>query len=154
MHKGVQGRGAQAIAALTYGTSTIPPVDKIVGPGNIYVTRAKRYAHGIVDTDMQTGPSEICIVADATASAPLVAPLISLSQAEHDELAAAVLITTSESLAQAVQRELQVQLETLPRATIAKQSLARFGNIFLVETIAAALDLSQCCGPGTPRTLG
>ncbi len=138
--------GAQAIAALTYGTATIPPVDKIVGPGNIYVTRAKRYAHGTVDTDMQAGPSEICIVADATASAPLVAADL-LSQAEHDELAAAVLITTSESLAQAVQRELQVQLETLPRAAIAKQSLARFGNIFLVETIAAALDLANAVAP-------
>ena len=114
------------------------------------MTRAKRYAHGIVDTDMQAGPSEICIVADATASAPLVAA-DPLSQAEHDELAAAVLITTLRALP-AVQRELQVQLK-LSSAAIAKQSLARFGNIFLVETIAAAL-ISQCCGPGTPRTLG
>ena len=98
---------------------------------------------------MQAGPSEICIVADATASQRRWWPLISCP-AEHDELAAAVLITTSESLAQVVQRELQVQLETLLGRS--PQSLARFGNIFLVETIAAAL-ISQCCGPGTPELL-
>jgi len=138
--------GAQAIAAMTYGTATIPQVDKIVGPGNIYVTRAKKYAYGTVDIDMLAGPSEICIVADESACPRFVAADL-LSQAEHDELAAAVLITTSEKLARAVQEELALQLTRLSRRAIAEQSLAAFGNIFLVETIEAALELANEIAP-------
>jgi histidinol dehydrogenase len=138
--------GAQAIAALAYGTATIPKVEKIVGPGNIYVARAKKYAFGTVDIDMIAGPSEICIIADETAQAPLVAADL-LSQAEHDELAAAVLITTSERLAQQVQEEIAKQLQKLPRREIAQQSLKSFGNIFLVDTLEEAFALANEIAP-------
>lgn len=138
--------GAQAIAALTYGTATIPQVDKIVGPGNIYVARAKKYAYGTVDIDMIAGPSEICIIADETAQPAFVAADL-LSQAEHDELAASVLITTSESLAEAVQKEVQSQLEKLSRQDIAQKSLEAFGNIFLVETLEEAFEMANAMAP-------
>lgn len=138
--------GAQAIAALAYGTATIPKVDKIVGPGNIYVARAKKYAYGTVDIDMIAGPSEICVVADETAPARFVAADL-LSQAEHDEMAAAVLITTSQRLAREVQRELERQLETLPRKEIAQKSLASFGHIFLAASLEEALALANEIAP-------
>ena len=112
--------GAQAIAALAYGTKTIPQVDKIVGPGNAYVAAAKKIVFGQVDIDMIAGPSEIVVIADKTAKASFVAADM-LAQAEHDEMAAAVLLTPSESLAREVSQEIDQQLKTLSRKTIMEQ---------------------------------
>ena len=114
--------GAQAIAALAYGTETIPRADKIVGPGNIYVAEAKKQVSGVVSIDMIAGPSEILIIADGASSAKVVAADM-LSQAEHDKNASAVLITDSESLAEEVRAELEVQLSLLPRYEIARASI-------------------------------
>ena len=118
--------GAQAIAALAFGTETIRPVDKIVGPGNLYVANAKRAVYGFVGIDMVAGPSEVLIVADETANPRYVAADL-LSQAEHDKVAAPILITTSEVLAAAVQAELPAQLAALPRAEIARAALVKVG---------------------------
>jgi histidinol dehydrogenase len=126
--------GAQAIAALAYGTESIPPVDKIVGPGNIYVALAKRYVYGVVDIDMIAGPTEIVVLADETADPSYIAADL-LSQAEHDELASSILIATDATLAAAVQVELARQLERLPKRDIASKSLADHGVILLVDTI-------------------
>lgn len=132
--------GAQAIAALAYGTESIPQVDKITGPGNAYVATAKRDVYGQVDIDMIAGPSEIGILADDSASAKDVAADL-LSQAEHDVNARAILITNSEKLATAVSKEVEDQLKVLPREAIARQAIENNGFIYLVDTIDLMIDL-------------
>lgn len=126
--------GAQAIAALTYGTQTIPAVDKIVGPGNIYVALAKREVFGLVDIDMVAGPSEIVVLADEKANPRYVAADM-LSQAEHDPMASAVLVTPSRMLAEAVAAELERQVAVLPRREIAEASLRNYGAICVVDSL-------------------
>lgn len=131
--------GAQGVAALAYGTETIASVDKIVGPGNIYVALAKREVFGDVDIDMIAGPSEIAILADDTAKANEVAADL-LSQAEHDVRASAVLVTTSKELATAVAKEVEQQLSSLPRKEIAQKSIEDFGLIIVKETMEQAVE--------------
>lgn len=126
--------GAQAVAALAYGTETIEPVDKICGPGNIYVALAKREVYGVVDIDSIAGPSEIAVLADDSANPAYVAADL-LSQAEHDEMASAILVTTSPSFAERCQAELERQLELLPRREIAAASIQSYSAILLVNTI-------------------
>ena len=126
--------GAQAIAALAYGTASIPPVDKICGPGNIYVALAKRSVYGAVDIDSIAGPSEIVVLADGTADPVYVAADL-LSQAEHDEMASAILVTTSDDLAAAVAAEVERQLASLPRAAIARQSIDDYGAVLKVASM-------------------
>ena len=138
--------GAQAIAAMAYGTAEIDKVDKIVGPGNIYVTIAKKEVFGTVDIDMLAGPSEICIVADHTAKAEWVAADL-LAQAEHDQLAQVVLITTDSELADKVQLEVSKQVKSLPRQAMATASLKNHGAIVLAENIAQALELANEFAP-------
>lgn len=138
--------GAQAIAALAYGTETIPAVDKIVGPGNLYVTLAKKLVFGRVGIDMLAGPSEILVIADSSANPRWVAADL-LSQAEHGVDAGAILITTHEPLVAAVQAELAEQLEALPRAALARQSLAEFGRIIVARDLAEAASLANLCAP-------
>ncbi|WP_042476573.1 histidinol dehydrogenase [Bacillus ndiopicus] len=138
--------GAQAIAALAYGTETIAPVDKITGPGNIYVALAKREVFGEVAIDMIAGPSEIAILADETAYADEVAADL-LSQAEHDTLACAILITTCPSLAERVEKEVEKQLATLPRESIARQAIGRFGHIYIAETMEMAIAAINSLAP-------
>ncbi|HEU5238106.1 MAG TPA: histidinol dehydrogenase, partial [Pyrinomonadaceae bacterium] len=138
--------GAQAIAALAYGTETVPAVDKITGPGNRYVAAAKKLVFGIVGIDSIAGPSEVVIVADEIARADFIAADL-LAQAEHDEDASAVLITTSESLAREVQSELTRQLANLPRKMIAEQSLSQFGAIFLVDDSTEGIAIVNDLGP-------
>ncbi|MCZ0754365.1 histidinol dehydrogenase [Anoxybacillus sp. J5B_2022] len=130
--------GAQAIAALAYGTETIQPVDKIFGPGNIYVALAKREVFGQVAIDMIAGPSEIVVLADETAKANEIAADL-LSQAEHDERASSILVTPSMKLAIEVANEVQKQLETLPRKAIAAASIARYGAIYVTDTLEEAI---------------
>ena len=131
--------GAQAIAALAYGTETIAPVDKIVGPGNIYVALAKREVFGDVAIDMIAGPSEIAILADDTAD-PAEAAADLLSQAEHDARACSVLITTSERVARETARQLELQLERLPRRDIASASIRDYGRIILCRSLPEAVE--------------
>lgn len=138
--------GAQAIAALAYGTQTIPRVDKIVGPGNAYVAEAKRQVFGQVAIDMIAGPSEILIIADEVSSPAHIAADM-LSQAEHDRLASAVLITTSRSLAEQVQKELEAQVSRLPRKEIAQASLEGQGKIILAASIPQAMEISNRLAP-------
>jgi histidinol dehydrogenase len=138
--------GAQAIAALAYGTETIPQVDKIVGPGNAYVAAAKKLVFGQVDIDMIAGPSEIIVIADKTARASFVAADM-LAQAEHDEMAASVLLTPSESLAREVSQEIDQQLRTLSRKPIMENSLAKYGAIIITVSVDEALDLSNLFAP-------
>jgi histidinol dehydrogenase len=138
--------GAQAIAALAYGTETVPRVDKIVGPGNAYVAAAKKLVFGQVDIDMIAGPSEIIVVADTTARASFVAADM-LAQAEHDEMAASVLLTPSESLAREVSREIDRQLKTLSRTTIMENSLNKYGAIIITASVEEALDLANTFAP-------
>ncbi|MFC0274649.1 histidinol dehydrogenase [Metabacillus herbersteinensis] len=130
--------GAQAIAALAYGTETIPPVDKIIGPGNIYVALAKREVFGIVDIDMIAGPSEIVVLADDTAKANEIAADL-LSQAEHDKLASSILVTPSMKLAEEVNAEVVKQLSTLPRKEIAEASIDIYGHIYVTENLSTAI---------------
>ncbi|ASB87222.1 histidinol dehydrogenase [Bacillus sonorensis] len=130
--------GAQAIAALAYGTETIAPVDKITGPGNIYVALAKREVFGQVDIDMIAGPSEIAVLADQTANPREIAADL-LSQAEHDAMASSVLVTDSRILAEAVRKEVDQQLERLPRKEIARRSIENHGCIYVAETLADAV---------------
>ena len=130
--------GAQAIGALAYGTETIAKVDKITGPGNIYVALAKREVYGDVDIDMIAGPSEIAVLADETADARYVAADL-LSQAEHDARACSVLVTTSRELAERVKAEVEAQLETLPRKEIAASAWEEFGGIYVAETMEEAV---------------
>lgn len=138
--------GAQAVAALAYGTETIEPVDKIVGPGNIYVALAKRAVFGHVAIDMIAGPSEIVVLADDTAKPSYIAADL-LSQAEHDMLASAVLVTPSEQLAQAVAQEVKKQLETLPRKQIAAASINDYGAIYVTKTLDEAIDVVNELAP-------
>lgn len=138
--------GAQAIAALAYGTETIPKVDKIVGPGNIYVATAKKLLFGEVDIDMIAGPSEILILADKSANPRFLAADL-MSQAEHDILASAILVTTSEEIAKETCRELEKQLKTLSRREIIESSLAEYGAIFVCEQPAQAVALANTLSP-------
>ncbi len=138
--------GAQAVAALAYGTATVPRVDKIVGPGNAFVTEAKRQVYGQVAIDMIAGPSEILIVADGKSDPRHVAADL-LSQAEHDVLAAAVLVTDSMELARAVALEIEEQLKTLPRQQIARASVDQYGKIIVCSDIAQALEVSNTIAP-------
>jgi histidinol dehydrogenase len=138
--------GAQAIGALAFGTKTIKKVDKIVGPGNIFVATAKKLVFGTVDIDMIAGPSEILIIADESASPSFVAADL-LSQAEHDEIASSVLITNSENLARQVLQEIAKQMGTLTRKKIAQTSIDNYGAIILTKNIEAAIDLSNGIAP-------
>jgi histidinol dehydrogenase len=138
--------GAQAVAAMAFGTATIRPVDKIVGPGNVYVATAKRLVFGIVGIDMVAGPSEVVVVADETAPADWVAADL-LAQAEHDAMASAVCITPSAALARSVEAEVARQLLLLPRRTIAEQAVHRFGAVIVVEDLAAAVRLANAVAP-------
>ena len=138
--------GAQAVAALAYGTESIPKVDKIVGPGNIFVATAKRKVYGLVDIDMIAGPSEILVLADGTCNPEYVAADM-LSQAEHDKLATAVLITTSADLAAAVSDELERQIPLLPREEIARTSIDTNGKIILAATMADAVAAANLIAP-------
>ncbi len=134
--------GAQAIAALAYGTASIPKVDKIVGPGNIYVALAKKAVYGHVSIDSIAGPSEILVLADETANPRYVAADL-LSQAEHDELASAILVTTSASLAEAVSAEVDGFLQKLSRADIIRKSLDNYGYILVAQTMEDAIDAAN-----------
>ncbi|MGV3263843.1 histidinol dehydrogenase [Cytobacillus pseudoceanisediminis] len=138
--------GAQAIAALAYGTETIAPVDKITGPGNIFVALAKREVFGDVDIDMIAGPSEIAILADDTAHADEVASDL-LSQAEHDPMASAVLVTPSSALAGQVSREVDRQLAELPRQQIAFQSIENYGAVYVAENMDEAIETVNSLAP-------
>ena len=138
--------GAQAIAALAYGTETVPKADKIVGPGNIYVAEAKKEVSGIVSIDMIAGPSEILIIADGKSDARTVAADM-LSQAEHDRNASAVLITDSQNLAEKVRAELEEQLPLLPRYDIARASIDTNGKIIIVDSISSAIEVSDRIAP-------
>ena len=138
--------GAQAVAALSYGTESVPRVDKIVGPGNAYVAEAKRQVFGRVAIDMIAGPSEILVVADETATPAFVAADL-LSQAEHDALSSAVLITSSRALAEEVSAEVERQLTTLPREAIARASIENNGKIIVVDDLLCAIDLSNDLAP-------
>lgn len=138
--------GAQAVAALAFGTESIRPVDKIVGPGNIYVATAKRLVFGVVGIDLVAGPSEVLVVADGTVPASWVAADL-LAQAEHDPLASAVCVTPSGELAEAVRSEVTKQLATLPRASLAGRALDAFGAVIIVEDLAAAVALANTFAP-------
>lgn len=138
--------GAQAVAALAFGTQSVPRVDKIVGPGNIYVAEAKRKVYGLVDIDMIAGPSEILVLADGGADPAWVAADL-LSQAEHDKLASAVLVTDSPALASAVDAELERQLPLLPRAEIARASLAQNGRIVVADSLEKAVEAANLIAP-------
>jgi histidinol dehydrogenase len=138
--------GAQAIAALAYGTETIPKVDKIVGPGNIYVATAKRQLYGVVDIDMIAGPSEILIVADESANPRFLAADL-MSQAEHDPMASAILLTTSEKIADETVKELYEQIKTLSRRETIEQSLDHFGAVIICKDIGEAVDFANELAP-------
>jgi histidinol dehydrogenase len=144
--KVIKAGGAQAVAALAFGTATVPRVDKITGPGNIFVTLAKKAVYGYCDIDMLAGPSEILIVADDSADPAYVAADL-LSQAEHDALAASTLITDSPALAAAVEREAARQLALLPRSGIAGEALARNGLIIIAADLAQAMELANVAAP-------
>ena len=134
--------GAQAIGALAYGTESIPKVDKIVGPGNIYVAFAKKAVYGHVNIDAIAGPSEILVIADETANPRYVAADL-LSQAEHDELASAILVTTSEQLAKEVSEQVDIFVEELSRTEIMKKSLDNYGYILVADTMRDAIDIAN-----------
>ena len=138
--------GAQAVAALAYGTQSVPRVDKIVGPGNIYVATAKRMVYGMVDIDMIAGPSDILVIADETADAACVAADL-LGQAEHDKLSSAVLVTTSPALAERVRGELDAQLAALPRREIAGAAIAENSVIVVTDTLAHAVAIANSVAP-------
>ena len=138
--------GAQAVAALAYGTESVPKVDKIVGPGNAFVAEAKKQVFGQVSIDMIAGPSEILIVADGLSNPKHIAADL-LSQAEHDKLASAVLVTDSMDLAEAVQKEIEVQIPLLERAEIARASIDNNGKIIVAENLAVAIDISNEIAP-------
>lgn len=138
--------GAHGIAALAFGTETVDPVYKIVGPGNIYVATAKKQVFGVVDIDMIAGPSEICVVADERANPHFIAADL-LSQAEHDEMASSMLITWSSSLASQVEDSLYQQMDKLPRKEIMGKSIEDNGKIFLVDGLEEAIALSNLIAP-------
>ena len=138
--------GAQAIAALAYGTQSVPKVDKIVGPGNIFVATAKKLLYGTVDIDMIAGPSEILVLADETGNPTYLAADL-MSQAEHDKLASAILITTYMELAKATDEEIQRQIQTLSRREIIESSLTNFGAIFVTDSVDYAVELANDFAP-------
>lgn len=138
--------GAQAVAALAYGTQSVPKVDKIVGPGNIFVATAKKLLYGTVDIDMIAGPSEILIVADKSANPKFLAADL-MSQAEHDKMASAILLTTSEDTANETAKELSRQMQTLERRDIIEQSLNDFGAIIVCKDISEAVDFANELAP-------
>ncbi|GFI71190.1 histidinol dehydrogenase [Clostridiales bacterium] len=138
--------GAQAVAALAYGTEKIPKVDKIVGPGNIFVATAKKLLYGVVDIDMVAGPSEILIVADKTARPSFLAADL-MSQAEHDVMASSILLTTSEAVAKATAKEIEKQIKFLERQEIIEQSLESYGEIIVCESLAQAIDFANELAP-------
>ncbi|MBR0261827.1 MAG: histidinol dehydrogenase [Selenomonadaceae bacterium] len=138
--------GAQAIAAMAFGTEQIPRVNKIVGPGNIFVTLAKKEVYGHCDIDMLAGPSEILIIADENAN-PIYAAADLLSQAEHDPLACSILITTSQTLAEKISAQVETQLEKLPRKEIAATSIERNGLIVVAENLDEAIDFANFSAP-------
>ena len=138
--------GAQAAAALAHGTETVPKVDKIVGPGNIFVVTAKKQLYGVVDIDMIAGPSEILIVADESANPKFLAADL-MSQAEHDRMASAILITPSRDIAQRTVEELYRQMKTLSRRDIIQESLDRFGGVIVCENMEEAVDFANELAP-------
>ncbi|MCD7773064.1 MAG: histidinol dehydrogenase [Ruminococcus sp.] len=138
--------GAQAVAALAFGTEEIPKVDKIVGPGNIFVATAKKLLYGIVDIDMIAGPSEILIVADETANPKYVAADL-MSQAEHDKLASSILVTTSEKLADEVVAQIELQIQSLSRKEIIESSLSDYGAIIICNTKDEACEMANRLAP-------
>ena len=138
--------GAQAVAALAYGTDTIPKVDVITGPGNIYVTLAKKMVYGKVGIDSLAGPSEVLVIADQQANPVYVAADL-LAQAEHDPMAAAILITTDTDLAQKVQQEVERQLANHPRKTLTEKAIAHYGLIITVDSLEVAAELSNLFAP-------
>lgn len=138
--------GAQAAAALAHGTETVPKVDKIVGPGNIFVATAKKQLYGVVDIDMIAGPSEILIVADESANPKFLAADL-MSQAEHDRMASAILITPSRDIAQRTVEELYCQMKTLSRRDIIQESLDRFGGVIVCENMEEAVDFANELAP-------
>jgi histidinol dehydrogenase len=138
--------GAQAIAALAYGTETIPKVDVITGPGNIYVTLAKKLVYGTVGIDSLAGPSEVLVIADSGAN-PVHVAADMLAQAEHDPMAAAILVTTEASLAKKVQAEVEWQLREHPRRVLTEKAIAHYGLIVLVESLEVAAALSNEFAP-------
>lgn len=138
--------GAQAVAALAYGTETIAPVDKITGPGNIYVTLAKKQVYGAVDIDMLAGPSEILILADASGN-PVELAADLLSQAEHDKLASAILVSPSSELLEKTVEEVERQLELLPRSEIARASWDNYGAAILVQDLQEGMELANRIAP-------
>ncbi len=142
----IKSGGAQAIAALAYGTETVPKVDKIVGPGNAYVAEAKRQVFGRVNIDMIAGPSEILVIADGTCNPAYVAADL-LSQAEHDKMASAVLVTDSMDLAEAVSREVERQLRLLPRQEIARASIENNGMILVTDDLLQAVEAANELAP-------
>lgn len=138
--------GAQAVAALAYGTESVPKVDKIVGPGNIFVATAKKLLYGVVDIDMIAGPSEILVLADESANPKFLAADL-MSQAEHDRMASAILITTSKALALDTVKELEKQVETLSRPEIIKESLENFGAVIVCDDMDKAVELANALAP-------
>lgn len=138
--------GAQAIAAMAYGTETIPPVDKIVGPGNVFVTAAKKLVYGDVDIDFPAGPSEVLIIADDTAEPDYIV-MDMLAQAEHDPEAASVLVTTSERLAENVKKGIEDSIQSAKRRKIIEESLAKYGAIILVDSLDEAAEFSNLYAP-------
>ena len=138
--------GAQAVAALAYGTESVPKADKVVGPGNVFVATAKRMLYGLVDIDMIAGPSEILVLADGTCNPKFVAADL-LSQAEHDRLASAVLVTDSEELAYAVRDEIEAQLKTLPREEIARTSIDTNGKIIIAKDLEQGVEIANEIAP-------
>lgn len=138
--------GAQAVAALAYGTEKIPKVDKIVGPGNIFVATAKRLLYGVVDIDMVAGPSEILVVADDSANPQFVAADL-MSQAEHDVMASAILLTTSKRIAEETVKEIEKQIQTLSRKEIIEKSLTDYGAILVCHDLDEAVDFANDLAP-------
>ncbi|MFA5182665.1 MAG: histidinol dehydrogenase [Syntrophales bacterium] len=138
--------GAQAIAALTYGTASIPRVDKIVGPGNAYVAMAKQLAYGHVDIDMIAGPSEVLVICDHTATVSFVAADL-LAQAEHDDMASAVVLTPDEGTARRIADELYRQLDNLPRKEIVRKAIDRYGAVFITKDLGEAARLANRFAP-------
>ncbi len=138
--------GAQAVAALAYGTETIPKVDKIVGPGNIYVATAKRILYGVVDIDMIAGPSEILVMADSTANPKFLAADL-MSQAEHDVLASSILLTTDQSIAEQTAAELERQMALLSRNEIIEKSLRDYGAIIVCRSVDEMVDMANELAP-------
>ena len=144
--KVIQVGGAQAVAALAYGTESVPKVDKIVGPGNMFVAEAKRQVYGLVDIDMIAGPSEVCVVADKSANPAYIAADL-LSQLEHDRAASAVLVTPSVELADKVSTEIYEQVSKLKRCEIASESLSKYSAILITKDIYEAMEMANIIAP-------